>query len=358
MKRLAAVTVVAALMVTGTLLTAGCLDNGDDEWDGTIRVAYLQGDIHQVAYFVANSVSAGGGESFFEQYDVKVENAKGAPYPSGGEVMTAFAAGDVDIGYLGSPPAIIAHVNAEVPTKVIGQVNSLGSAIVVKDDIVSASDLVGKTLATPGPSTIQQFMLLTYLEDNGLVVGDGPDEVQVTTVGVTLMKASMEANEIQGFIAWQPFPADAVDSGVGHVLADSTDIWPGHICCVVGTMEKFVKDHPDEVTDYLRAHIAATKWMQQAMADKESDEYDLLVQISVDFTGRNENVVKEALDGMDYGYALTGAWKTSFTEYTDKLIDQGTLTQEAMDNMGYATAQELTDEYVDDKYIKDAETSL
>ena len=95
-----------------------------------------------------------------------------------------------------------------------------------------------------------------------------------------------------------------------------------------------------------------------AMADKESEEYDLLVQISMDFTGRNENVVKEALDGMDYGYALTGAWKTSFTEYTDKLIDQGTLTQEAMDNMGYATAQELTDEYVDDKYINDAETSL
>ncbi len=358
MKRLAAVTVVAVLMVTGTLLTAGCLDNGDDEWDGTIRVAYLQGDIHQVAYFVANSVSAGGGESFFEQYDVKVEDAKGAPYPSGGEVMVAFAAGDVDIGYLGSPPAIIAHVNAEVPTKVIGQVNSLGSAIVVKDNIVDASDLVGKTLATPGPSTIQQFMLLTYLENNGLVVGDGPDEVQVTTVGVTLMKASMEADEIQGFIAWQPFPADAVDSGVGHVLADSTDIWPGHICCVVGTMEKFVKDHPDEVTDYLRAHIAATKWIQQAMADKESDEYDLLVQISVDFTGRNENVVKEALEGMDYAYSLTGAWKTSFTEYTDKLIVQGTLTQEAMDNMGYATAQELTDEYVDDKYIKDAETSL
>ena len=358
MKRLAAVTVVAVLMVTGTLLTAGCLDNGDDEWDGTIRVAYLQGDIHQVAYFVANSVSAGGGESFFEQYDVKVENAKGAPYPNGGAVMDAFQAGDVDIGYLGSPPAIIGHVNAQIPTKVVAQVNSLGSALVVKDDILTASDLAGKKIATPGASTIQHFMLLTYLEDNGLVIGEEPDEGMVTSLSVTLMKASMESGDIDGFIAWQPFPADAVDSEVGHVLADSTDIWDGHICCVVGTMEKFAKAQPEAVTNYLRAHIAATKWMQQAMADENSDEYQILVDISVDFTGRPESVVKDALDGIDYGYALDGDFKTAFSEYTAKLVDQGTLTQDALDEMGYASAQDLTDKYVDDSFIVEAEASL
>jgi len=358
MKSLAAVTLVAVLMVTGTLLTAGCLDNGDDEWDGTIRVAYLQGDIHQVAYFVANSVSAGGGESFFEQYDVKVENAKGAPYPNGGVVMDAFQAGDVDIGYLGSPPAIIGHVNAQIPTKVVAQVNSLGSAIVVSDDIVTASDLAGKKIATPGASTIQHFMLLTYLEDNGLVIGEEPDEVMVTSLSVTLMKASMESGDIDGFIAWQPFPADAVDSEVGHVLADSTDIWDDHICCVVGTMEKFAKAQPKAVTNYLRAHIAATKWMQQAMADENSDEYQILVDISVDFTGRPESVVKDALGGIDYGYALDGAFKTAFSEYTAKLVDQGTLTQDALDEMGYASAQDLTDKYVDDSFIVEAEASL
>jgi len=77
-KKLLAVGTIALLMVTASLLTAGCLED-DDEWDGTIRVAYLNGDIHQVAYFVANSAEAGGGTSFFDQYDVKAENAKGAP---------------------------------------------------------------------------------------------------------------------------------------------------------------------------------------------------------------------------------------------------------------------------------------
>jgi len=358
MKSFAAVALVAVLMVTATLLTAGCLDNGDDEWDGTIRVAYLQGDIHQVAYFVAKSASAGGGESFFEQYDVKVENAKGAPYPNGGAVMLAFDAGDVDIGYMGAPPAIIGHVNSKIDTKVIAQVNSLGSALVVSDDIITASDLKGKTIATPGAVTIQHFMLLTYLEDNGIEVGTEEDQVTLTDSLVTLMAVALDVGDIDGFIAWQPFPADAVDRGFGHVLADSTDIWPGHICCVLGTMDKFAEDHPEAVTNYLRAHVAATKWMQQAMADTQSDDYDLLVQISVDFTDRNENVVKEALSGMEYGYAMDGTFKTAFKDYTEKLIDQGTLTQEALDEMGYASAQDLTDKYVVDKYLKDAETSL
>jgi NitT/TauT family transport system substrate-binding protein len=354
MKRLAAVSLVAVLMVTTTLLTAGCLD-GDEEWDGKIRVAYLQGDIHQVAYFVAKSAAAGGGESFFEQYGVKVVDAKGAPYANGNSVMLAFEAGDVDVGYLGSTPAIIGHINSQTQTKVIAQVNSLGSALVVREGINNASDLKGKTIATPGSATIQHFMLLTYLDNNGIDVAD----VTISApVPVSDMALQMESGDIDGFIAWQPFPADAVNRGLGHVLADSTDIWPGHICCVLATMAKFAKDHPEAVTNYLRAHIAATKWMQQALVDNESEDYDLLVQISEDFTDRPEEVVKEALADIDYNYALDGTFKTAFAQYVDKLISQGTLTQEGLEEMGYSNAQDLTDNYVDDTYIKDAETSL
>lgn len=353
-KKLLAVGTIALLMVTASLLTAGCLED-DDEWDGTIRVAYLNGDIHQVAYFVAKSAEAGGGTSFFDQYDVKVENAKGAPYPNGGAVMKAFEAKDVDIGYLGSPPAITGHVNGKIPTKVIAQVNSLGSALVVREGINDVSDLVGKTIGTPGSSTIQHFMLLTYLEDNGISASDVTISAPVL---VGQMKLELQEGVIDGFIAWQPFPADAVDSGVGHVLADSTDIWPGHICCVLATMQDFAKDHPEAVTAYLRAHIAATKWIQQAMADKDSAEYQILVDISVDFTSRSETVVKDALDGMEYGYALDTTFLDSFEDYVDELIRQGTLTPENMEAGGFTDGADVTDKYVDDTFIKDAEGSL
>ncbi len=354
-KKLLSVTAIAVLMVTATLLTAGCLSDDEEEWDGTIRAAYLKGDIHQVAYFVANSADAGGGTSFFDQYDVKVENAKGAPYSNGAAVMTAFMAGDVDIGYLGSPPAITGHVNGLIPTKVIGQVNSVGSALVVRDGINNASDLVGKTIGTPGTSTIQHFLLLKYLEDNGISASD----VTITApIPIGSMKIQLQEEVIDGFIAWQPFPADAVGDGIGHVLADSDDIWPGHICCVLATMEDFAEDHPEAVTNYLRAHIKANKWIQQAMTDNTSDEYQLLVEISVDFTDRSESVVKDALDGMEYSYALDATFLGSFEDFVDELIRQGTLKPPEMEEAGYTDAADLTDKYVDDSYIKDAEGSL
>jgi NitT/TauT family transport system substrate-binding protein len=354
-KKLLSVAAIAVLMVTATLLTAGCLGDEDEEWDGTIRAAYLKGDIHQVAYFVANSADAGGGTSFFDQYDVKVENAKGAPYSNGAAVMTAFEAGDVDIGYLGSPPAIMGHVNGLIPTKVIGQVNSIGSALVVRDGINNASDLVGKTIGTPGTSTIQHFLLLKYLEDNGISASD----VTITApIPIGSMKIQLQEEVIDGFIAWQPFPADAVGDGIGHILADSTDIWPGHICCVLATMEDFAEDHPEAVTNYLRAHIAANKWIQNAMADNSSDEYQLLVNISMVFTDRSEAVVKDALDGMEYSYSLDATFLSSFEDFVDELIRQGTLEPEKMDKAGYDDAADLTDNYVDDSYIKDAEGSL
>lgn len=353
-RKVAATVSIALVMITAAFLTAGCLSD-DEEWDGVIRVAYLNGDIHQVAYFVAQSAEAGGGTSFFDQYDVKVKNAKGAPYSNGGAVMTAFEAGDVDIGYLGSPPAISGHVGGKIQTKIIAQVNSLGSSLVVREGINNASDLVGKTIATPGSSTIQHFMLLTYLEDNGIAIGD----VTITApVSVALMKVELETGTIDGFIAWQPFPADAIDSGVGHELASSTDIWPGHICCVLATMKDFVKEHPDAVVAYLRAHIAATKWMQQAMADKGSAEYQTLVKISKDFTDRSDQVVRDALDGMEYGYALDDTFTTAFEAYVDKLIAQGTLKSEDMDAAGYTDGADLTAKYVDDTWLKEAEASL
>ena len=230
----------------------------------------------------------------------------------------------------------------------------VGSALVVSDDIVTASDLVGKKIATPGGSTIQHFLLLTYLENSGIEVAD----VTITNEQVSLMKASLDSGAIDGFIAWQPFPADAVVSGVGHVLVDSAEIWPDHICCVLATMQDFAKDHPEAVTAYLRAHIAATKWIQIAMADDTSTDYGILVNISKDFTGRTEEVVKDALAGMEYNYKLDAAFLAAFESYVDKLIAQGTLETDKLSDAGYADAAALTDGYVDDKYIKDAESSL
>lgn len=139
--------------------------------DSPVRLGYLVGDLHQFARVVADNKTIWGTEkSLFETYGVKTTTAEGGPYANGGFEMDAFAAGFVDVGYLGSPPAILKHLNAGTDTLIISQVNSVGSAIFVDPSIVNLDDFDGKTIATPGPSSIQHLMFLDYFKSNGFEV--------------------------------------------------------------------------------------------------------------------------------------------------------------------------------------------
>jgi NitT/TauT family transport system substrate-binding protein len=137
---------------------------------GTVRVGYLLGDIHHLAFAVAKSSEAGGGESMFSQYGINVVDATGAPYANGGSEMDHFAAGDVDIGYLGGAPAVLKHINAGTNTVVLAQANSEGSAIIVADDIDSIKDLRGKKFGIPGFPTVQYFLLRMIAEQEGVKI--------------------------------------------------------------------------------------------------------------------------------------------------------------------------------------------
>jgi NitT/TauT family transport system substrate-binding protein len=141
---------------------------------GTVRVGYLLGDLHHLAYMVAKNTAVGGGQSLFEKYGVNVVDAEGAPYDNGGVEMDHFEAGNVDIGYLGGAPAVLKHLNLGVNTQILAQVNSEGSAIIVAKNIDSLDDLKGKKFGIPGSATVQYFLLrmIAEQEDIKISVGD------------------------------------------------------------------------------------------------------------------------------------------------------------------------------------------
>jgi NitT/TauT family transport system substrate-binding protein len=136
-----------------------------------LRLGYLVGDLHQFARVVANNDTIWGEDKdLFEIYGIETMTSEGGPYANGGYEMDAFAAGYVDLGYLGGPPAILKHLNAGVNTLIISQVNSVGSAIFVDPSITTLDGFEGKTIATPGPASIQHLMFLDYFKENGFNV--------------------------------------------------------------------------------------------------------------------------------------------------------------------------------------------
>jgi NitT/TauT family transport system substrate-binding protein len=134
---------------------------------GTVRLGYLTGDLHQFARVVAMDDDIWGGKSLYETYGIDVQVDNPAGFANGPLVMDAFAANAIDVGYLGAPPAMQKALNVGTDIKIVALANEEGSAIIANNEIDSFGDLVNRTVATPGPGSIQHLFLLAYAEDNG-----------------------------------------------------------------------------------------------------------------------------------------------------------------------------------------------
>ena len=171
-----------------------------------------------------------------------------------------------------------------------------------RGEIQSIEDLEGKTIAIPGKATVQDFLLQKFMTDHHL-------NLNVVIVKPPEMIAVLEKGEIDGFIAWEPYPARAfVD---GHtLLVTSRDIWMHHPCCVVAARSEFIKEHRDVVLAVLAAHIKATTFINEHPEEA--------VRIGEEFTGMSKDVVEKAMETIEFVYEPN---YEGIEEYLRQLLD-------------------------------------
>ena len=239
---------LAAFLVMGSA-SAGLFDflgGGDD----TVKIGYLPSD-HDAALFVADA------QGKFAEKNITTELVQ---FNNGGDLMTAMASGEVDVGYVGIAP-VLSSVEKGVPVKVISSAQTDGSGIVVTKDsgITSAADLKGKSIATPGEASIQYVLLTYYLKENNL----STDDLNISAMKVPSMNDALKTKQIDGIITFQPYVSIAANNSDNVVLEDSADILPNHPCCVVVASDDFIKNHEDTVKDILAIHENATEFINE-----------------------------------------------------------------------------------------------
>lgn len=250
-----------------------------------VRMAYIQSDIHHLAFWVALD------KDLFRAQGAEVEVA--GVFKAGPEIMTAFAAGALDMAYVGEAPSTTAAVNRTAKVAVVAQVNNEGSAVVVgraDAGLRSLADLAGKTVAVPGLSTVQDFLLRKGLAARGVA----PKGVNIIVVKPPEMIPALRTGQIDAFVAWEPFPAKAATLEVGRNLATSADLWPGHPCCVLAAEEGFLAARPEKVRAVVAAHVQATDFIRQNPEEA--------VAIGVKYTGMDETTVRLAMRNVQYAY--------------------------------------------------------
>ncbi len=190
-----------------------------------------------------------------------------------------------------------------------------------------------------------------FLEREG---GDDGNVVYYVVEAPSSMKGVLAADRIDGYIAWEPFVSDAVVDGVGTVLKWSGDIVPNHPCCVVAVHNPFVGDSEGQelAARFLKAHMAATDWINEAMEDPDSADYALLIDIAVEFTERNESVVEESLQHMKFDYLMDDSFTNALVNFTEMYMALGLIEEGKLADGGYSDVTDFIDEYVNESYLE------
>jgi NitT/TauT family transport system substrate-binding protein len=269
----------------------------------TVTIGYLPSD-HDAALFVADAQG---------KYAENGINTKLVQFNNGGDLMTAMASGDVDIGYVGITP-VLSSIAKGVPVKVISAAQIEGSGIVVAKDsgIDSVSDLAGKKIATPGEASIQHMLLTYYLNENGMDIKD----LKVSAMKVPSMNDALKTGKIDGMITFEPYVSIAEKNGA-KVLAGSQDILPEHPCCVVVASDKFLESHPNETAKILEIHENATDFI-----NNNTDEAAGLLPKDI---VSDVEVEKVSMSSFPFISGLDDEYKQSVMDFMDLEVDLGIL---------------------------------
>ena len=300
---------LAAFLVMGSA-SAGLFDflgGGDD----TVKIGYLPSD-HDAALFVADA------QGLYKEKNISTELVQ---FNNGGDLMTAMASGDVDVGYVGIAP-VLSSVSSGVPVKVISSAQVEGSGIIVTNDsnIHSAQDLAGKTIATPGEASIQHVLLSAYLKTNGMSL----DDINESAMKVPSINDALKTGNLPAAITFQPYVSLGETDDNIDKLVDSSEIMPGHPCCVVVASDDFIKNHEDTAKDIVAIHENATTFInEQIKANKTDDIVKLLPEDIV----ADPAAEADSLQSFPFIFGLDDTYKANVDAFQQLEVDLGILNE-------------------------------
>ncbi|RLI76971.1 nitrate ABC transporter ATP-binding protein [Archaeoglobales archaeon] len=148
------------------------------------------------------------------------------------------------------------------------------------------------------------------------------------------MVEQLKLKQIDGFVAWEPFPSKAFVNGYGKLLLNSSQIWKNHPCCVVA-----VRDGLDNnvVKAIVFAHVKATRFVNNP------ENREKVLKYAAEFTGLDEKTVEMALKNIKF---IEFPDEEQFRTYYHFLNSSGLLTK-SIKQLGYKNEDEFFSDFLD-----------
>jgi NitT/TauT family transport system substrate-binding protein len=109
----------------------------------------------------------------------------------------------------------------------------------------------------------QDVALRSWLRNNGLKSTDKGGDVQVVPLANPDQLTLFVKKELDAAWAPEPWATRLIREGNGRLFLDERTLWPNgqFVCANLIVNTKFLKEHPDVVKNWLRAHVELTDWI-------------------------------------------------------------------------------------------------
>jgi nitrate/nitrite transport system substrate-binding protein len=148
----------------------------------------------------------------------------------------------------------------------------------------------GFRFAVPFDYSMHNFLLRYYVAEHGL---DPDRDIQIRVLPPPEMVANLRAENVDGYLAPDPFNQRAVYDGIGFIHLLSKEIWDGHPCCAFAASRQFIDENPNTFLALFRAIIDATTF-----ASNPSNRVEIAKAIAPrNYLNQPETVVQQVLTG-------------------------------------------------------------
>ena len=215
---------------------------------------------------------------YSELEELGVSEVEATSFSSGAPMVQAFAAGELDVGFVGINPALV-MASRGVPVKVVASnvVDSL--AVTVSNEFADIyednpgaeafeiyREQVGRPIrfATLPQGTTPDTVLRLWLDQLGL---DAETDISIVPLGVNQVQSALATGEVDGSLIMEPVLSLAQEQEWGYrTIVGGGEILENQPGAVLVVTEELIENNPELVEKLVELHLRAS---ELAIADRD-----------------------------------------------------------------------------------------
>ena len=338
---------IAVLLCTVSL--TGCKQKEETEPSAapaSLKVGHVGHDHHTALFVALDNAAEFAKQSgidvkvvedrkFYELLDRgnKVADLEILKVGGASKMPTALAQDVIEVGFGGVAP-VLASADSGAPVKLIAPLHYKGDMFVVKPDFPAKTweefAAIAKATDKPirigykNPVAVAKLVFEEALKHEGITFGGDPaqTDLQVHMINVkggSKLNVSLGSDLIDGYAGNNPFPAIAVEKGIGRIVCDLEDLPPGtfrdHPCCCIAANAKALEGKSEAIVDLLVLFMQGTETI--------NSDPDKAVAAAVRWIGTSESVEQMSIPTSGYSMEPSERWHQTMGKWIEAMNGLG-----------------------------------